>query len=100
MTRTSPSAARSGVDVEVATAARVELQTTHRWLSPQPAEHGRLVATDAEVDCIAGQMFRAGRATHLGVVGPTAAGGVDLHGTEVGRHLVDDQTQPGQSLQY
>src|SRR6476620_4501907 len=94
LTRTSPSAARPRVDVEVATAARIELQTAHRWLSPQPTEHGRLVVTDAEVDCIAGQMFRAGRATHLGVVGSTAAGGVDLHGTKDGRHLIDDLTQP------
>ena len=79
--QTSPGAARACVDVEVTATTRIELQTTHRWLSPQPAEHGRLVASDAEVGCIASQVLRMGRAPDLSAVASAAAAGVDLHET-------------------
>ena len=90
----SPGASWAGVDVEVA-ATRVELQTAHRRVvvASKPSTAGLFFA-DAEVGRIAGQVLGAGRATDLGVVTAAAAGGVDLHGTEDGRHLVDDLTQP------
>jgi len=89
----SPRAARPRVDVEMAVAA-VQLQATHGWVPLQVGEHTALFASDAEVGCIAGQVLRVCRATDPGVVGSAAAGGIDLHRTEDGRHLVDDRAQP------
>ena len=89
----SPSAARPRVNVEMAVAA-VQLQATHGWVFLQVGEHTALIASDAEVGSIAGQVLRVCRTTDLGVVGSAAAGGVDLHRTEERSYLIDDFTQP------